>query len=83
MVLIVRGDLHANKAAGQAAHGAVGLFKKLYKSRNPDYKSWEQAGSQKVVLRVESEQASARGHCVSVRQFYGASDVRVDSLLPP
>lgn len=58
MALLVRTDLKMDrgKAATQAAHAAVGAFKKLHKRRDPNLRPWEETGSNKVCLRVDTEE---------------------------
>mmetsp|Transcript_41071 Transcript_41071/g.131372 ORF Transcript_41071/g.131372 Transcript_41071/m.131372 type:complete len:165 (+) Transcript_41071:1511-2005(+) len=58
MALVVRADLKMGKGkiAAQCSHATLGLYKKLWRRREPALKRWEEVGQAKVVLKVDTEQ---------------------------
>ncbi len=59
MVLCVRMDLKMGKGkiAAQCCHATLGVFKKLWRKRDPVLRQWEDCGQPKVTLQVPDEQA--------------------------
>merc|ERR1711934_148863 len=58
-VLCVRMDLKMGKGkiAAQCCHACLGVWKKLWRRRDPVLKVWEECGQAKVTLQVKDEEA--------------------------
>mmetsp|Transcript_13463 Transcript_13463/g.37808 ORF Transcript_13463/g.37808 Transcript_13463/m.37808 type:complete len:114 (-) Transcript_13463:76-417(-) len=59
MVLCVRMDLKMSKGkiAAQCCHACLGVWKKLWRRRDPVLRVWEECGQPKVTLQVPNEEA--------------------------
>ena len=59
MVLCVRMDLKMSKGkiAAQCCHACLGVWKKLWRRRDPVLRVWEEGGQPKVTLQVSDEEA--------------------------
>lgn len=62
MVLVVRNDLKMGKGkiGAQCGHAAVGAYEKQRKKNPSKLQLWEEYGSAKIALKVESEEDLVR-----------------------